>query len=153
MLILVHYSWINKLYIRSKRKKNITKHINRVGCCTVDSLLIHCGLWQCCDENGLDDQACCVFFLGLFSVFVFFFQLSAFIQCIDASDPRKRQNSAQGRGLRRFFTPSVHSAQTKKALGNDKTLHSKRGHGRPFPLGFFVDLGWVRGALVISLFF
>ena len=84
---------------------------------------------------------------------VLFFQLSAFVQCIDASDPRKRQNSAQGRGLRRFFTPSVHSVQTKKALGNDKTLHSKRGHGHPFPLSFFVDLDWVRGALVISLFF
>ena len=56
-------------------------------------------------------------------------------------------------GRCRFFPPSVHSAQTRKGPENDKHLHSKLGHGRPFPLGFFVDLGWVRGALVISLFF
>ena len=55
-------------------------------------------------------------------------------------------------GRCRFFPPSVHSAQTKKSLENDKILHSKRGHGRPFPLGFFVDLVWVKDDLVISLF-
>ena len=56
-------------------------------------------------------------------------------------------------GLRRLFTNSVHSAPTKKTLNNDKIMHSERGHGRPFPIDFFVNLGWVRGVLVISLYF
>ena len=55
-------------------------------------------------------------------------------------------------GLCRLFTNSVRSAPTEKALDKDKTLHSKRGHERLFPIGFFVNLGRVRGVLVISLY-
>ena len=94
------------------------------------------------------------FFLGVFSVFGFFFsnfplQYSVLTSLTLENDKIVHRDER----LRQFFTPSMHNAQTKKTLGNDKTLHSKRGHGRPFPLGFFVDLGWVRGGLVISLFF
>ena len=47
----------------------------------------------------------------------------------------------------------MHSAPTKKGLDNYKIMHSERGHGCIFPTGFFVNLGWVRGVLVISLYF
>ena len=82
------------------------------------------------------------------------FLFSCNVHSVITQKPLENDNIVhRDEGRCQFFPPSVHSAQTIKGLENDKKLHSKRGHGRPFPRGFFVDLGWVRGGRVISLFF
>ena len=62
-----------------KRRKNkeikiyITNTLKDVGFYPVAALTIHCGLWQCRDKNRSQPQAFCVYLMGVFSVFGFFF--------------------------------------------------------------------------------
>ena len=59
--------FFNIYYLNTKRRGLSTVFI------TVHCLTIHCGLWQCTDGIGLAHPALCVNFLGVFSVFGFFF--------------------------------------------------------------------------------
>ena len=93
------------------------------------------------------------FFSGCFRFLAFFFHFSLLYSALTPLTLENDKIVHRDEGLRRLFTKSVHSAPTKKAIDNDKIMHSERGHKRIFPTVFFVNLGWVRGVLVISLYF